>query len=92
MLGEMQQKLGIEVGTDTVEEGVGPDATQHSAVALGKYITPNLYVSYGMGLLDSVNIIRIRYFLNKFLSLQSESSSLGNAIDLLYNFERDRKK
>ena len=89
LFGKVQQSLGIDVGTDTEQTGVGPSATQHSTVSLGKYLSPRLYVSYGMGIVESVSVIKIRYLLNNFLSLQSESSSLGNAIDLLYNFERN---
>lgn len=61
---------------------------QHTAVVLGRYLTPKLYINYSFDMLDKNNTFRVRYFLNKNWSVQSESSSDGNGVDLLYSIER----
>lgn len=65
------------------------DMMTNTALVLGKYISPRLYVGYSVGLLDSISIFRIRYFLTKSWSVQSESSTTGNGADVLYTVERD---
>ncbi|MBX2885329.1 MAG: translocation/assembly module TamB domain-containing protein [Granulosicoccus sp.] len=61
--------------------GVGASYT------LGKYLTPELYVSYGIGLFDAINTFNLRYSLTDRLSLESVSGS-GNSADLIYTIER----
>ncbi|MDQ2994778.1 MAG: translocation/assembly module TamB, partial [Pseudomonadota bacterium] len=61
---------------------------QHTALVLGRYLTPKLYINYSFDMLDNNNTFRVRYFLNKNWSVQTESSSNGNGVDLLYSFER----
>jgi len=64
------------------------DMTTNTALVLGKYISPRLYVGYSMGLMNQVNIFRIRYYLTRSWSVQSESSTVGNGADVLYTVER----
>ena len=84
-------KFGLsEFGLAT--EATGPEVdemTTNTAFVMGKYILPYVYVSYSVGLLDAVNIFRVRYKLGKKWAIQSESSSLSNGIDLLYSIVRD---
>jgi len=61
--------------------GVGASYT------LGKYLTPELYVSYGIGLFDAINTFNLRYSLTDRLALESVSGS-GNSADLIYTIER----
>lgn len=65
-------------GTD--EEG--------TSLTLGKYLTPDLYVGYGVGLINAVNTIYIKYRLTKSLMFESDSSALGSGADLIYSIER----
>jgi translocation and assembly module TamB len=58
-----------------------------TAFVLGKYLTPKIYISYSMGILEPVNIFRLRYLLGRYWSIQSENSSLGNGADLLFSIE-----
>jgi translocation and assembly module TamB len=87
----LQEKFGLtKFGLAT--EVAGPEADQmttNTAFVMGKYILPYLYVSYSVGLLDAVNVFRVRYKLWEKWAIQSESSSLGNGIDLLYSIVRD---
>jgi translocation and assembly module TamB len=56
---------------------------------LGKYLSPKIYVGYSMGIADAFNVFRVRYYFNKQLSAQSESSTNGNGVDMLYTIEKD---
>lgn len=63
--------------------------TSNTALVLGKYLSPQLYLSYGFRLIDQVSVLKISYILNKFWTLQSEASTLDKGLDLLYRIEKD---
>lgn len=67
-------------------EAEGSDLDQASLV-VGKYLSPRLYVAYGIGLFEAVNTFRIRYLINDKWSLQAESGE-GTSADALYTIER----
>lgn len=64
-----------------------PMGTRGGSYTLGKFITPELYVSYGIGLFDAVNTFSLRYKLNDRLTLQAASGTNSSA-DLVYTLER----
>jgi len=55
---------------------------------LGKYLTPDLYVGYGVGLLNAVNTFNVKYRLCQRLMFESNSSAVGTGADLIYTVER----
>ncbi len=61
-------------------EGSGDD-TQFT---VSGYLSPKLYLRYGMGIFTPVNTATIRYKINSRLYLEAVSS-LESAIDLFYN-------
>jgi autotransporter translocation and assembly factor TamB len=62
------------------EEGVG-------AVDFGTYIAPKVYASYGIGLFDRENVIRIRYDLARGFGITGTSGQRDSGVDLTYRFE-----
>ncbi len=62
-------------------------ATAGAALVLGKYLTPRLYISYGVGVVDRLQTLRLRYQLSRRWTLEAESGLYSGA-DLLYNLER----
>ncbi|MDH3990601.1 MAG: hypothetical protein OEV34_15815 [Gammaproteobacteria bacterium] len=62
------------------EKGIG-------AVEFGTYIAPIVYASYGIGLFDSGNTIRLRYDLKKGAGVTGTSGQKESSIDLSYRFE-----
>ncbi|MCP1676079.1 translocation and assembly module TamB [Natronocella acetinitrilica] len=79
--GGIAEDLGIQdFELDT--EGDGDD-TQF--VVRGR-LSPNLYVSYGVGVFQAENTLKLRYRLTQRLFLEAVSG-LENALDLLYTFE-----
>jgi len=83
---EVGQHVGIEdVGVQNVSTGPG---TSTAAMFFGKYLSPRLYISYGVGLLQPLNTVRIRYTLSTRWMLEAESGSFANGADLIYTIER----
>jgi translocation and assembly module TamB len=77
--------IAQKFGLDKLEiEGEGKE---DASVELGKNLSPNLYVGYGIGIFDPVNTVNIRYQLSKIWSLRAESGQ-ESGIDLLYTHER----
>jgi translocation and assembly module TamB len=85
--GALAKGLGGAVGLDDVALDTRANG-EDASLTLGKYLTPDLYVGYGVGLLDAVNTIFIKYRLFKGLMFESNSSATGYGADLTYSWER----
>lgn len=78
--------LSSSLGLDNLQ--FSPDGGGNgSALSLGKYLTPDLYVGYGVGLLDNANTFVMKYRLTKNLSFESNASAAGTGADITYSFE-----
>lgn len=64
-----------------------PPGAMGASYTLGKYLTPDLYVSYGIGLFDAINTFNMRYRLTDKLAVEAESGS-GSSADLIYTIEK----
>lgn len=64
-----------------------PAGTTGGSYTLGKYLTPDLYVSYGIGLFDAINTFNMRYSLTDKLAVEAESGT-GSSADLIYTIEK----
>lgn len=84
----LASSVGKGVGLDEAKIETKGDLKEASFVA-GKYLSPNLYVSYGIGLFDPVSTLRLRYALSSKWTLQAEQGQATGA-DLLYKFESGR--
>ena len=82
----LTKNLGDAVGLDSIE--LGGSGGKDTSLMLGKYLTPDLYIGYGVGLLDAVNTFKVKYRIGKHLSFESTNSSSGTGADLIYNIER----
>lgn len=82
LLGNVGRKLGVE--EFRVEE---VSDRERAALVLGKYLSPDLYVSYGIGLFDAVNTARIRYRISSKWTLEA-TSGLKSSADFIYTIER----
>lgn len=79
------RRLGKPLGVDEVAVERGGEDDQTSLV-FGKYLSPRLYVGYGVGLFESVNSWRMRYQLSEHWSLEGISGKESSA-DLLFTIE-----
>ena len=71
-------------GLDDV--GVTQDAADHAELVLGKYLSPRLYVSYGISLVDEINTMKLRYTISDRWVISAESGS-ESAADIEYRIE-----
>ncbi len=78
-------QLGRYVGLDEV--GVAEDADSGAALVLGKFLSPRLYVSYGISLVDEINTLKLRYTIGDRWVISAESGREA-AADIEYRIER----
>jgi len=95
---QIQQLLGID--TIEVQEGSkSPFASSrtvtttnstldNSLMTVGKYLSPDLYVSYGRSLFGDQYLVSARYNLAKRLELESKTG-IETSVDLFYKIEFD---
>ncbi len=60
---------------------------EEASLVLGAYLSPRLYVGYGIGLFEPISRLRIRYDISKKLQVQVESGT-QSGVDLFYKIER----
>ena len=79
------QGLKDQFGLDelTVDSGSGLDS---SALTVGKYLNPDLYIGYTRGLFSAEQALLLRQRLSRRLSLESRSGT-SQSVDLIYQFE-----
>jgi translocation and assembly module TamB len=58
-----------------------------TSLVLGKYLSPRLYVSYGISLTESINTIKMRYTLSDRWTVKTEAGKERSA-DLVYTIEK----
>ncbi len=58
-----------------------------TALVVGKYLNPDLYISYGIGLFTGSQLFKVRYSLTDNLTLETETGSESGA-DIRYTLER----
>jgi translocation and assembly module TamB len=77
-------QLGKYVGLDDI--GLTEDAETGSEIVLGKYLSPRLYVSYGISLVDEINTLKLRYTIGDRWVISAESGE-ESAADIEYRIE-----
>lgn len=87
LLGE---QIGEKLGVDELTVGSGPGETtsEQASLLVGKYLSPKLYVSYGLGLFEPVSTFRMRYLLSSRWVIIGETSALRSGADFFYVIER----
>lgn len=80
--GQLQQGLNLD------EFGFASDDAGDSAFFIGKYLTPRLYIRYGISLLESMEMLTLSYRLSSMWRVETQSSNLGSGADIFYTRER----
>ena len=81
LLGGLGERLGLD---EVSVESSGEDDTQ---IVLGKFLSPKLFVSYGVSVAEAINTIKLRYTLNRRWSLRAEAG-LEQSADVEFKIER----
>ena len=82
---QMARGIGGSVGIEDVRIASGTGG--NASLMLGTYLSPRLYVSYGIGLFETGNSLRLRYDLNERWQIQTDTGAYTGA-DILYKIER----
>ncbi len=82
----LARRIAATVGLDEARIETRGSLEQASFVA-GKYLSPKLYVSYGIGLFDHASTFRVRYLLSSRWTLVGETGT-ETSTDILYRIER----
>ncbi len=82
--GYLAAQLGRRIGLEDV--GVETDANNQSALVLGKFLSPRLYISYGISLTQAVNTLKLRYAVSKHWTIKTEAGEARSA-DVEYRIE-----
>ncbi|MCZ8131226.1 MAG: translocation/assembly module TamB domain-containing protein [Steroidobacteraceae bacterium] len=80
LAGQLGRTLGIEAGVET-------DAEAGTSVVIGRFLSPRLYVSYGVSLTETINTLKLRYTIGDNWVIRTESGVRQSA-DIEYTVER----
>jgi translocation and assembly module TamB len=79
------------VGEDLGLENVRLETTgdlQDASLVLGRFLSPRLYISYGVGLFDPVSTLRLRYVLSSKFTIQAEAGGKSTGGDALFRIRK----
>lgn len=71
-----------------IEKG---DTQESTTLFIGKYLSPKIFLSYGVGLFDPINTFRVRYQISRQIIFQTEYG-MENSADLLFQMESKPKE
>nr|HAT8712682.1 DUF490 domain-containing protein [Legionella jordanis] len=92
LMEQLKQALGVDVNLESTSQydKKTNQLTDRTSVVVGKSISKRLYLSYNFGLAQTdSNVVTLTYLLNKFFSIQVNSSVAGSGIDLLYTHRKE---
>ncbi|WP_314404868.1 translocation/assembly module TamB domain-containing protein, partial [Stenotrophomonas rhizophila] len=85
--GLLASQLGAKLGLD--DAGVSQSrALGGSVIGVGKYISPKLYVGYGVSLVGSGSVLTLKYLLRRGFDVEVESSTVENRGSLNWRKEK----
>lgn len=77
------KRLGVdEIGVENSSEIGG------SAFTIGQYLSPRLYLSYGVGLFEPGQVVTLRYRLSRKVSVEASQGPLQQRAGINYRIER----
>lgn len=83
----LASQLGARIGLD--DAGVMDSrALGGSVLGIGRYLSPRLYVGYGVSLLGTGQVLTLKYLLRKGFDIEIESSTVENRASLNWRKEK----
>jgi len=84
----LAKSIGARLGVDDIGVSSSDALNGSSAFTVGKYLSPRLYISYGVGLFDPGQVITLRYHFNARWNFEAQSATDFNRASLNYRIER----
>ena len=82
----LAMSLAPSIGLDEARVETGTQQNKAQLV-VGKYLTPQLYIGYGIGLYEPISTFRLRYLLSARWSIEAITGD-QQSTDVLYRIER----
>lgn len=79
------QRFATRVGID--DFGIESDIDNDTSLVLGKYLSPRLYIGYGISLAEAINTFKMRLTLGKGWTVKTEAGQERSA-DVVYTFRK----
>ena len=86
--GALTQSLKDTFSLDEVAIDSETSDVNDTSLYIGKYLSPNLYIKYGIGLIESTSSFYLRYRFTDNLWFDSTSSTESQGADIIYSIER----
>ena len=80
---ELGSRIGLDDAGVTESRALGSDV-----LSVGKYLSPKLYVGYGVSLLGTGQVLMLKYLLRKGFDIQIESSTVENRASVNWRKEK----
>ena len=85
----LAKKFAKQFGFETARIETHGGNFQEASLVVGKFLSPKLYVEYGLGLFDQASTLRIEYILSRKWTIRAETGEYNGA-DVLYTIERGK--
>lgn len=83
----LAKSIGGRLGVDDI--GVADNATLGGAAfTVGKYLSPKLYLSYGVGIFEPGEVVTLRYLFHKRWNFEAQNATTGSRAGVNYRYER----
>jgi len=84
---KLAKKIGEKFGIDEIKLQTDK-TTQDTSLLLGKYLSPDFYIGYAVGIGNAVNTLQIQYKLTDQWMLKTQSGQTQKA-EILFSIEKD---
>lgn len=84
----LAKSVGSKLGIDDIGVSSSDALNGSSAFTVGKYLSPRLYLSYGVGLFEPGQVITLRYRLSKRWNFEAQNATDFNRASLNYRIEK----
>ena len=84
----LAKSIGSKIGVDDIGVSSNEALGGNSAFTVGKYLSPRLYLSYGVGLFEPGEVITLRYRLSHRWNFEAQSATEFNRASFNYRYER----
>lgn len=82
----LQEKLKDKLGLDILDINAGNGDAKSSVITTGKYLSPDLYISFGYSLFNNNSEVKLRYSLSPRWEVESNFGTESGA-DLFYKID-----
>jgi translocation and assembly module TamB len=84
----LAKRVGSKIGVDDIGVSNNDALGGSSAFTVGKYLSPRLYLSYGVGLFEPGQVITLRYIFSRRWNFEAQNATDFNRASFNYRHER----